>query len=57
MTEKELTVKLLYAAEPGQYLVQIGSKSLFIIKEVIALALKEKEGLDIVQVKNLNEIK
>jgi len=57
MTEKTLTVKLWYATEPGQYLVQIGNKSLFIIKEVIALALKEKEGLDIVQVKNLNEIK
>lgn len=57
MTEKALTVKLWYATEPGQYLVQIGNKSLFIIKEVIALALKEKEGLDITIVNNLNEIK
>ena len=57
MTEKSLTVKLWYATELGQYLVQIGNKSLFIIKEVIALALKEKEGLDIVQVKNVNDIR
>ena len=57
MTEKALTVKLWYATEPAQYLVQIGNKSLFIIKEVIALSLKEKEGLDITIVNNLNEIK
>ena len=57
MTEKNLTVKLWFATDTNQYLIQIGNKSLFIIKEVIALALKEKEGLDIVQVKNLKEIK
>ena len=56
MLEKYLTVKLWFATEINQYIVQIGGKCLFLVKEGSALALKEKEGLDIVQIKNLNDI-
>lgn len=57
MTEKYLTVKLWVATDTNQYIVQIGGKCLFLVKEGVALALKEKEDIDVVQVKNVNEIK
>lgn len=57
MTQKELIVKLWFATDTNQYIVQIGGKCLFLVKEGVALALKEKEDIDVVQVKNLNDIK
>lgn len=57
MLEKYLTVKLWFATEINQYIVQMGGKCLFLVKEGVALALKEKEDIDVVQVKNVNDIK
>lgn len=55
MTEKELLVRL-YEDKDGKYYVQIGL-SIFIVKEVIVSLLKEREGLEVVYVKNINDVK
>lgn len=55
MIEKELLVKL-FNDKDGKFYIQIGKK-VFKVPESVINSLKEKEGLEIVYVNSLNDVR